>query len=694
MFCLIVIAVSLSFALAGRAAVAAQQAPTAPSLPVGIAGITVTPHVRANSLRYRSEPDGELGARVQLFIRNITPTNAGPEGTLFSHVVAFNGQEPQRHILEGDWAWHDTPSHWHEDEVGVPPGALVVWSFNTKNARWGVGKSFQLSITDWQHARKVDLPITLQPPGAWLSAVTFISTDGNVRPDYLIFHLANNTATPLRLLQCRLYLPSSNDKWRILFPQPPLTNLQTFPATGIIPAGDKGGARLRTGRLPLTYGALEVTLADAQGRAFSLWAHRRIKRETFDISGGWVQDSGGPVPTMTHEPFLKTLKRMHVNTAHLTAVPGYTDQIGPNGLYTRYPLKRFGKPEPLVEYDTEAMLPLIHAIEFLGEPQYEHKGIPLFPQAVQQALLPYAKTRLPTTVTLSDESSWRYYAGLSDYPHFDAYRIAAPAVDAWELYDRWPEGSIAWGAPLETIGALCRCLREISRPAPIAYWSQGPHFGLEVYDGRKRTSPTPDEIRLQAYHALASRITSLYWFNLSLRALTQFRDTMDEITRIGREIKMLEDFYLEGDAYRYQQTRREGKLDWDLASIVSPRGAVLFALDLDYAPDRSAKVFEFKRPRDARFFFDLPAYLRRPADVFRVDANGVHDVKFTVWESGVEIVDKQNKVAIYLAAQDRELRAQIEGKRQALISHEQSFNFDPAVKSKDFEALKAGLVQK
>jgi hypothetical protein len=72
----------------------------------------------------------------------------------------------------------------------------------------------------------------------------------------------------------------------------------------------------------------------------------------------------------------------------------------------------------------------------------------------------------------------------------------------------------------------------------------------------------------------------------------------------------------------------------------------------------------------------------------------VHDVKFTVWESGVEIVDKQNKVAIYLAAQDRELRAQIEGKRQALISHEQSFNFDPAVKSKDFEALKAGLVQK
>ncbi len=84
------------------------------------------------------------------------------------------------------------------------------------------------------------------------------------------------------------------------------------------------------------------------------------------------------------------------------------------------------------------------------------------------------------------------------------------------------------GAPLETIGDMCRSLREISRPMPVAYWSQGPHDGWGGgfnLSGRKRRSPTPDELRAQAMHALATRITSLYWFNLSLKSLAKFPDT-------------------------------------------------------------------------------------------------------------------------------------------------------------------------
>lgn len=673
----------------------AAEAAAPRRVPAELAGITVTPQVRAASLRYRSSAGNELGVRVQLFVRNTQPATTGTNGTFLCNAVLFDGQEPQAWIQSGDWAWHDTPSIWSQPELGVPPGAVSVWSFNTKKMRWGLGKKFPLEITDWQRIARTQLTVDLSAPQVWLSAVTFLSSDNNVQPDLVMFHIENQSRTPVKMKSARLYLAESRTRWRVLLPQAPLDRIQTFPENGVIAAGDQGCARAQTDRLPLASAALEVTMADDQEKTFSLWAYQRIKRETFDISGGAVQDSGlGPANTLTNEAFLKILMRMHVNTALIANVPGYTDQAGPDGLYTRYPLKRFGRLWPIADYDQDSLLPYIHGIDMVGKPQAEQGAVPRFPQAVEQALATYARTRLPTTVTLTDETAWGYYAGLSDYPALEAFRICAPSTDDWDLYDRWDGRLIGWGAPLETIGDLCRTLRELSRPVPIACWSQGPYFGWDAIEGRRRTSPTPDELRLQAYHALSSRITSLYWNNLSLRSLVQFRDTIGELTRIGREIRMLDDFYLNGNAYRHQQVRRDGKPDWDLASIVSPRGALLFALDLDYSPNRSARVFEFGHRREAVFSFPLPGYLRQVTDVFRVDAEGVYPVNFSATDQGVQIADKQNKVAIYVATPYPELRTVIEARRQTLLVAEQSLNFDPAEKSRDFDVLRAGLSQK
>ena len=104
--------------------------------------------------------------------------------------------------------------------------------------------------------------------------------------------------------------------------------------------------------------------------------------------------------------------------------------------------------------------------------------------------------------------------------------MTAPSPDSWSRYDRWDGESIRWGAPLETIGEMSRSLRELNRPRPVAYLSQGAHHGWRGYGGRERSSPAPDELRLQAYHGLSSRITSLYWFNLSLRSLLAYPDLM------------------------------------------------------------------------------------------------------------------------------------------------------------------------
>ncbi len=661
-------------------------------MPLELSGVIVTPHVRASSLQYENAPSTEMGARVELFLRNTAPADSGTNGVATFNAVLFDGREPQRMILEGDWAWHDTPNSWPEEELNLPPGALTVWSFNTKSSQWGVGRQFPLTITDWQRLGRAEMPVSMAPQGVWLSSVVFTSSDQNSLPDTVLCHVSNQSAIPVSLVSGRLYWPKTNTQSHVLWPQPPFSQISTWPANGVIPAGEKGIIRVKTGRLPLTPAALQITMADPRGRRFTLWSSLRIKRESFDIGGGWVQNAPAGVNPLAHEPFLKLLKRMHVNTANITTVPGYTDQTGPEGLYARYPLKRFGKLDPGSAFEKDAQLPFVHAVEFLGEPQSAHTGAPQYPQTVFQSLEPYAKTRFTTTITLSDESAWRYYAGLSDYPNFDAYRVCAPSADELRSYRRWPDKTIEWGAPLETLGDLTRCLRELSRPAPIAAWSQGPNTDWEVIGGRKRATPTPDEIRMQAYHTLSSRITSLYWFNLSLPALAKYRDTIDEITRIGREIRMLDDFYIDGDAASYQQIRKDGRPDWDLASIVAPQGALLFALDLDYEPNVSQKVFEFHR-RNATFRFDLPSWLNA-VDVFRVDSEGVYDVEHKVAGRTVEITDKQSRVAIYLAAPDAGLRSRVEQKRAALVAEEAALDFDPATRGRDFDQLIAPLSRK
>jgi hypothetical protein len=265
------------------------------SATLDLAGLTVTPHVQSRELRYRREPDFSLGAKVELFVRNAgdKELRLAPDAA-----IRLRGKTPDELLAAGDWTWHDFPSAWTNQPLSLPPGALTVWTFNGNRATWGVGASATLV------AASAELKFNLAEPRAWLSAVTFLGDPTNPVPDSLIFHVANRTAGRLRIEACRLWLPERNASWRALRPQSWFTNLNTFPADALIPAGDRGGARIRTGALPLTYTAVEVRLRDGANEPLSLWAHLRIKREVFDISGGWV---GGDVrgrSSLTFEPFI------------------------------------------------------------------------------------------------------------------------------------------------------------------------------------------------------------------------------------------------------------------------------------------------------------------------------------------------------------------------------------------------------
>jgi len=641
-----------------------------------LAGLGVTPHVQSFNMRYRRDPDPELGARVELFLRNQdqVPLIMGPE-----FPATFDGQSAEHWLASGDWAWHDTPSARSNETVSLAPAALTVWSFNSKSTKWGEGTQHQLVFGN---DSATPLEFSLEKPSVWLSAVTFLGEGDSVQPVRIMVHVANESGHSVTPRACRLWLPAGPSVYRVLHPQDWRRNLQRFPADAGIESGGKGGFVVETGPLPLTYCAVEVETSIQGGKVISLWAHLRIKREVFDMGGGWVAERIGDRNTLQAVPYLKTLRRMHINSGMHQDVAGYSD----TSLFDQYPLKYMNRLEPFERYDTDLMLPRIHAVEFQGEPQYGG-GRPVPPQEVLTHFLPYGPTRLSTSVTHSEERIWRYYAGLSDYPHYDAYRVCAPAPDSWTRYDRWGGERLRWAAPLETIADMTRSLRELNRPRPIAYWSQGAHDGWGRYGGRQRTSPTPDELRAQAYHALSQRITSLYWFNLSLKSLLKFRDLIEPITRVNREIRLMEDLLLEGDAFEYRRELDEGQLSWDLASVIGPSGGLLFAHDLAYVPGLDEKVFKF-RPRDGVFIFKLPAYLRKPTQVFRLDADGLHDVTFTVEGNRIIIHDRVMVAGIYVVSQDDNLRTALEARHASLIAFEKSFGFDPALSDSDFEALK------
>lgn len=640
--------------------------------PLLLDGVVVTPHVRAPRMRYTRPPNEELSARVDLVLRN---TSAAPVEVT---AVRFNDRDPETLRTKGLWAWHNLTAVLGQP---IPPGGRTVWSYNARSEEWGPGSMLSIAIESNQGKQQFAAPI--DRPTRWISALTFLGTDSSIYPDRTICHVVNASSTPVTLDSLRLFVPSTADRWAVFDKEIPVSSQTILPADRQIPADSRGLIDAKTEPLPLTYGLVRVSAQDPDGTEISLWGRVRIKRESFDISGGWVNSDTKVGPALTYEPFLKTLKRLHINTAHIAATPGYTDN---EQLYAKYPLKYFNRLQPLQEYDNERILPRIHAAEFLGEPQYPNPEDLNSPQKVFDALLPYAPSRIATTVTLSDESTWRYYAGLSDYPHYDAYRVVAPHVDSWAKYD-WGGKKIIWGSPLETIGDMCRSLREQSRPASTAYWAQGPHHGWRGLDGRKRRSPTPDELRLQAYHALANRITSLYWFNLSPKSLVAYRDTFDELTRVGREIGMLEDFYLEGDADFYQVQTRGGEESWDLSTIVAPRGTLLFALDLEYSINDEHRHFEFPPPRDVQFAFPLPVWQRGDLDVFRVDADGLHEVSFEKTGEGLLLKDCLSKVGVYVATSDPSLRHEIAARRERLLDDERSLDFDPAHSDDDFAEL-------
>lgn len=692
----------LGFILAGTALCLQADSPapaadTPPSFPLKVVGVHVTPHQQPEGISFNREEESPApaGGRVQLFLLNRAAEDSQkPEDTVHINVLAFDGNEPKRNVFSKAWAWEDTPAEWPESDTSIPPGALTVFSFNSLVPKWiEPGNTFQLEFTDWLNARRDSLTVTLPQQEARLSSLSFLSSDKNsLHPDSLVFYLENLSEKNWKVSSLRIFQPYQTTSFRLLKPIASLDKFNTFPSNGILRPGQKMAVIATTpSHLKLTTAALEISLVNP-ARAYetcSLWEQLRVRRESFDIGAGWVSAQTQGTNILTQEPWLKTLKWLHINTANIQNIPGYTDSSEPHSLYELYPLKFMGTAQPLPEFDTDSTLPKFHAAESLGNVQDEINHCS--PQDALELLRVYGGFRIPTSLILTDPWQWRHYAGISDYPHFNIARLAVPnGFERWDLYPRW-EKPVPWGAPLETMGILTRNLRDNSRPLSISAWVQGPFDGWTSKGERKRLAPTPNELRFLAWETLSSRVASLHWFNLNIGSLVKYRDLLPTIQQVNREALALEIFFLYGDSWKNKviQTQEDPpEADWELSSIICPRAALLCALDLRYDEDRLGRTFKFRRPREALFDFELPDFLKSPLDVFRIDANGVYDVQYQVNTNGVEITDKQSLAAIYVATRDRALRGELEKRRQYYANHETRYHFDPVNNRKDFDLLK------
>lgn len=642
-----------------------------------IVGVHVVPHQFSLNLQWKKPPDPERGARVELFLQN----NQNEPITLNLDQLRIDSLTPQQLIDANAWAWHDFQN---PNSLELPPKSMVVLRFNGKSSSWGCESKHGISTA----SSNSDQDFELKSPTVWIEGVSFLKSKSDAAgfvPRKMIASIRNATYEDMRIGAVRLWIPETNSKYRVLHPSKWYQPNEAFPLDHRIRSSSMGLLHLEIDHFPLSYAAIEIQVTPAGDELpKSIWAHLRIKPNVFDISGGWIASEIAGKNSLQVEEYVRVLKRLHINTGQIEEVSGFTDN--PDA-YSAFPVKRFNRMDAMERYDSDSMLPHIHAVEFLGEPQYGG-GRPVPPQEIYNSLSKYQPTRLPTSITLSEERTWRYYAGLSDYPHFDAYRVIAPAADDWSKYNRWDGKSIRWGAPLETIGDMTRSLREQSRPRPIAYWSQGAHHDWGGFLSPRRGSPTADELRSQAWQGLGNGIASLYWFNLSIKSLCKFPDLVQPIQRVNQEIVLLQPFLEEALAFQYRRVNELQKPDLDLSSLVTSDTLLLVANDLQYKIDPKQNCFQFQE-RSVVLQSQLPDWFAQPMDCFRIDADGTHAVSFEIDENQITIQDRLHVVGIYVVSMSKTMQQDLQQRLQQIRSQEKGLDSDSGSNlASDLESLK------
>ncbi len=288
----------------------------------------------------------------------------------------------------------------------------------------------------------------------------------------------------------------------------------------------------------------------------------------------------------------------------------------------------------------------------------------------------------PIYINLARSRRFGEFAPLADIPSYDAYRVGAPMPD---------ESPQPWGNRLELAAEYTSDLRLNSLPKPFWVWAQGIHTWDErvwVNEELGRAVPTPEETRVQLWFQLSRGAKGVMWFRtlpedevrkyyteLAQKAMPslekakvdevveqivqQFRETLDEMTRLNRVLQAIRPFLLRCDVGYAGQVRTATEPDkLDVMSLLGERVTLVFVTNFAY--DMHPKGYRFREQKNVTVVARLPNWLKA-IDVFAVTPEGVKPVTWHLEKGHVRLTWRtlEEHVALAVVASDGQARQQI-----------------------------------
>jgi len=326
--------------------------------------------------------------------------------------------------------------------------------------------------------------------------------------------------------------------------------------------------------------------------------------------------------------------------------------------------------------------PHILAYMLKDEPDWVDKpSVPLF---CWQQIQFWRKHDVPQPVYINLARSRRFgeFAPLADIPSYDAYRVGAP------MPDKSPE---VWGNRLELAAAYTTDLRLNSLPKPFWVWAQGIHTWDErlwVDDELGRAVPTPEEARVQLWFQLSRGAKGVMWFRtlpeaevrhyyaeraqkampnlepstrdeLVEQVVQQFRETLEEMTRLNRLLRAVRHLLLRCDVgYQGRVRTATDAAKLDVMSLIGERVALVFVTNFAY--EMHPKGYRFREQKNVTVVARLPNWLKA-IDVFAVTPDGTKPVNWHLEKGHVRLTWRalDEHVALVVVASDGQARQQI-----------------------------------
>lgn len=325
-----------------------------------------------------------------------------------------------------------------------------------------------------------------------------------------------------------------------------------------------------------------------------------------------------------------------------------------------------------------------HILAYMLQDEPDWRPEPAMPLYALKRIEIWREHEVPQPIYINLARSRRFgeFAPLADIPSYDAYRVGAPMPD---------QSPHPWGNRLELAREYTADLRANGLPRPFWVWAQGMHTWDErvwVDDELGRAVPTPEETRVQLWFQLSRGAKGVMWFRtlpeeevrrhyhelaqkmmpslepakveeLVEQVIGQFRETLEEMTRLNRVLQAVRPFLLRSDpSYKGYVRTATAPDKVDVMSLVSERLALVFVTNFAY--DMHPKGYRFHEQKNLTVVSRLPNWLKA-IDVFAVTPDGVEPVTWHLEKGHVRLVWRTLKdhVGLVVVASDGQARQQI-----------------------------------